>query len=152
MLESLAAITIGISNIITSITINKFIFWFISLTLYVLLIIGAYEYFTNNFYFDRLNKKIDIIIKVDAQTKTDSKLQQLVKNEYSSVLNEISEIRSDKSIGINNSLRFSEKHRNSIYKFLSAWIIPILLILFSLNDSSQPKTNLILGALIFGIM
>ena len=153
MFESLAAIIISIKEIIFSVSIRRFLYWFAGI--FIIAITGAlvFEHYTGNFYFNRLNKKIDVLIKIDNQSKSDSLIQKQVGKEYISLIQEVSKVKTSKKFRIGETLNITKEERQTLFKFLSALLTPLIIVIGSWKDDpKEERSDLITGFAIIGLV
>ncbi len=64
-LEAASGLTQGLNSLVTSLTLGKFIRWIFVLLLITAISLYFYEnYFTQNFFYEKIERKIEIIAKI----------------------------------------------------------------------------------------
>lgn len=155
IIESAAAIVTGIKELASSFTLKKSILWIFIIIFLLFLLLYTFEIFTGHFYFARINKKIDILTKIDKQIPQGSPLKREIYNQYKLLAKNISQYKVSKRISLPKTMavKLTKKNIQNILKFLTAWIIPLLLIIFQTKRRSpKGKSDLIVGSIIIGIV
>ncbi len=154
IVESTAAIIIGIKEIASSLSLKKSIFWFLIISFIVFALFYVFEIFTGHFYFTRLNKKVDILTKIDKQIPQDSPIKNEIYNQYELMVKDISKYKISKKIpfGKIRDAKLTKKSIQNIFKFLTAWIIPVIVIIIGTKkETRKGKRDMIVGSIIVGI-
>lgn len=151
MFESIAAITISIKEVLTSMSIKRFLIWTFFILIVTLLIFYIYESYTGNFYFSRVNKKIDLISKIDNLVEGDSLMHKNIVNELNVIVSEVSNYKTKK--GFDEKVIFSKNLIEGLFKFLTALIVPLIIIIYSLYEKDETeRKNMMFGGILIGLI
>jgi hypothetical protein len=153
IMEATATIITAIKEIVPSLTIKKSVF---SVLLIIFLVFGSfycYESFTGHFYFKRLNKKIDLLVKIDEQLPTDSLLKKDIQKEYRLITKIVSQYKIQRKLYLGGAISLTKKQSQNIMKAISALIIPLLISLFYIRGKpKKEKIDTMVGVIFIGII
>lgn len=152
--ESTAAIIIGIKEIASSISLKKSILWFFLILFVLFAFFYTFEIYTGHLYFTRLNKKLDILAKIDEQLHKDSPIKNEIYNQYELIVKDISKYKVSKKIPLGKIgvIKPTKVTIQNIFKFLTAWIIPVIFIIYGTKEESRKeKRDMVVGSIIIGI-
>jgi len=139
-IESAGEILNGINSIFAGITIGKFLKWIITILIITSAVLFLYEkIFTSTFFYDRADRKVEIIKKVKVIGSEDPAIINLSNEKLISVLNNL-----DSPEGIAFSPYIS---KDILIKIFGAAIIPFLIVLLTWKDPD--RSDAFLGALVF---
>lgn len=153
--ESTAAIIIGIKEIASSLSLKKSILWFFLILFILFALFYIFEIYTGHFYFTRLNKKVDILTRIDKQIPKDSPIKNEIYNQYELIVKDISKYKVSKRIPLGKIgvIKLTEKSIQNIFKFLTALIIPLIFFIFGTKkESPKGKRDMLVGTIVIGIV
>jgi hypothetical protein len=139
-LEAASGLTTGIASLAQSITLGKFIRWIFVLILISAVVFYAYDRYSSTFYYNKLERKLEIIATVQKLSYNDSSIIRESKKKLFEVLNAI-----DPKV-VSTELNLS-KIWIYIIKVLGAIVFPVLIIIG--NRNSSDKENVLLGSILF---
>lgn len=140
--ETLAVITENIKVFSKAFTGRKIIFSVVTLIFLISVSLLAYDYFTGYLYFNRIEKKIDVLEKIENKSD-EGKFKEKVKESYYQILNETTSYNTRKNIVIDKK----SKSYEVIIKILISLVLPIILLFTTLGKPDFKNT--FVGVLIF---
>lgn len=146
-------LTKGLNSLFANLTLGKFLKWiFVILVLSAITLIFYEKIISSSFYYDKLERKLQIIEKVKSINSNDSLVNKTINERLLETLNELNPPKSNYLESISVSLGFSfESFWTTTLKLFGASILPILIIFASRGDSTDRK-NTITGAILFIII
>jgi len=140
--ESLAIISENLKAFAHSFTTKRFIFSIFLLVSISILISISLNFALGTFYFNRINKKIDAIERIENKSDQ-TEFNASIEKEYASILSELTDYRTKKSF----NLTPESKVFNILIKILISLILPLIILIASLKDPDF--SNILLGVVMF---
>jgi hypothetical protein len=140
--ETLAVITENIKVFSKAFTGRKIFFSAITLIILISVSLLAFDYFTGYLYFNRIERKINILGKIENKSD-ENRFKEKVKESYYQILDETTLYNTRKSIVIDKK----SKSYEIIIKVLISLVLPIILLFTTLGNPDFKNT--FIGVLIF---
>lgn len=142
-------LTKGLNALFANLTLGKFVKWiFVILPLSIISLIIYDKVVSSTFYFNRLERRLLIIEKIQSLNSNDSLVKKAIDQRLLETLNELNPPQNNYFEVISLSLGFTfESFWLTMLKILGAAILPILIIFYSRGDSD--RRNAITGSIIF---
>ena len=143
--DTLAVITENLKAIVHSFNARKLLSSIIIGILFIGILVMAGNYFTGFLYFNRMNKKIDVLERVENKSD-DQRFQERIDSVYSDLLIELHSFKTKKDLHIDKN----SKGFGILVRVLVSLIVPVLILLTSIGNPGFKDT--FVGALIFMIV
>lgn len=145
-------LTKGLNTLFANLTLGKFVKWIFVIITVLAISLFLYENLTSSsFYYDRLERKLQVIEKVKSINSNDSLVNKIINKRLLETLNELNPPKKNYFESISLSLGFTFESLWTIFlKVFGASILPILIILYSRGDLNRKNT--ITGSIIFIIV
>lgn len=146
-LESAGDLLKGMNSIFSRITIGKFLKWILTILIISSAVLFLYEkFFTSTFFYDRIDRKVEIIKEVKDIGSEDIVITSLANEKLINVLDNL-----DPPEGIAFSPYVST---DMLIKILGAAIIPFIIVLLTWKDSDRIDSFLGAGffLIVFGLI
>lgn len=147
--ETLAVITENIKVISKAFTGRKILFSTLTLLILISVSLLAFDYFTGYLYFNRIERKIRVLDKIENKSD-ENRFKEKVKESYYDILIETTSYNTKKSIIIDKE----SKSYEIIIKVLMSLVLPIILLVTTLGkpDSKNTFIGVLIFILIFGFV
>ncbi len=147
-LETASELAKGLHMLFRNLTLGRFLKWIISLLLIGGIIFFVFEsFFSSSYYYDRIDRKIEIIEKVQAISGGDSLIAVRTNEELMEVLKELDKPKT-KLIDLSDvNITVTQAFTEGLIKFLSAIFIPLIIMYSSRKDPDYG--DIVIGAIAF---
>lgn len=145
-------LTKGLNTLFANLTLGKFLKWILVILVVSAISLILYEkLISSSFYYDRLERRLQIIEHVKSINSNDSLVNRAINQRLLETLNELNPPKSNYFESISLSLGFTfESFWTTCLKLFGASILPILIIFASRGDADRKNT--ITGSIIFIII
>ena len=154
-LEAASGLAQGLSSLFKGLTLGKFLKWIFVLLSIAIVVLYVYEnFFSQDYFYDKLDRKIEIIAKIQKINPSDSLIVLESNKRLLEILKDIDPPK-NQEINVPAIKTFISNFSWPILlKFFSAWIFPFLIVLLNLGDKGIK--DMIVGAfslsIFFGII
>ena len=147
-LETASELTKGLHLLFKNLTLGRFLKWIISLIVIGGLLFFVFEsFFSSSYYYDRIDRKIQIIEKVQTISKGDSAIALRTNEELLEVLSELDKPKT-KIIDLSDvNITITQAFTEGLIKFLSALFVPLIIMFNSRKDPDYG--DVVIGAMAF---
>lgn len=150
-LETANELTNGLNSLFKNLTLWKFLKWIGTIFLIAVIALFIYEnFFSSSFYYDKIDRKIEVIEKIQNLSKNDSVIQYEINQKLLETL-KVVDIPDANYLSMKElNFKLSKNFWEYLIKILGALLLPVLIIFSVRNDSDNNDT--IVGAIMFIII
>jgi hypothetical protein len=140
--ETAIELTNGLSSLLSVLTLSKFVKWIITIIITTLIVLFIYEnFFSSNFYYGRIERKLDIIERAKRISSNDSLINKLANKKILEVLNHLDPPRHQNFEFRSYDLSFFGNIQNNMVKVLGALVLPFLIAFASRKEPNSKNTT-----------
>ncbi|MBL4650062.1 MAG: hypothetical protein JKY03_10050 [Aureispira sp.] len=150
-LDKANELTKGLNSLFSGVTLWKFLKWCLSIIIICGIVLFVYEKsFSSSFYYDKIDRKLQIIEQVKKLGKNDSLILSTSNQKLLETLQHLDLPENRTFTSGNLNFYITESLEVILIKLLGVFILP-LLIVFAIRDDPNKSTT-ITGAVIFSVI